>query len=84
MEEFTPDMHTLQDVAVDSHTSPSHVVIHLKRSKNDPFAAGTRLYLGTTRHFLCPVSSLMGYLAICPTKPGLLFVFSDHPSLDLD
>ena len=81
MEEFTPDMLTQQDVAVDSHTSPSHVVIQMKHSKNDPFAAGTRLHLGTTGHFSCPVSSLTGNLAIRPTKPGPLFVFSDGSPL---
>ena len=81
MEEFTLDMLTLQDVAVDSHTFPSHVVIHLKHSKNDPLAVCKRLHLGTTGHLLCPVSALMGYLAIRPTKPGPLFVFSDGSPL---
>ena len=37
MKEFASDMLMPHDVAVDSHTAQSHIVIHLKRSKNDPF-----------------------------------------------
>ena len=48
MKEFASDMLTPQDVAVDSHTTPSHIVIHLKRSKNDPFGVGAWLHLGAT------------------------------------
>ena len=78
---FTSDMLSSQDVAVDSHTSPSHLVVHLRRSKNDPFGAGIRLHLGTTGHSLCPVSSMMGHLAIFPSEPGPLFLFRDGSTL---
>ena len=78
---FTADMLSSQDVAVDSHTSPSHLVVRLRRSKNDPFGAGTRLHLGATGHSLCPVSSMMGYLAIRPSEPGPLFLFRDGSTL---
>ena len=30
---------------------------------------------------LCPVSSMMGYLAICPSEPGPLFLFRDGSTL---
>ena len=80
-EAFTPDMLSPQDVAVDSHTSPSHLAIHLKRSKNDPFAAGTTLHLGATGQVLCPVSSMLGYLAIRPPRRGPLFIFEDGSTL---
>ena len=50
-----------QDVAVDSHTAPSHIVIHLKCSKNDPFGVGAWLHLGATGQLLCPVAALLGY-----------------------
>ena len=40
MKEFASDMLTPHDVVVDSHTAPSHIIIHLKRSKNDPFRVG--------------------------------------------
>ena len=81
LQAFTSDMLSSQDVAVDSHTVPSHLVVHLRRSKNDPFGAGTRLHLGATGHSLCPASSMMGYLAICPSEPGPLFLFRDGSTL---
>ena len=78
---FTSDMLSSQDVAVDSHTSPSHLVVLLRRSKNDPFEAGTRLHLGSTGHSLCPGSSMMRYLAIRPSEQGPLFLFRDGSTL---
>ena len=81
LQAFISDMLSSQDVAVDSHTSPSHLVVHLCRSKNDPLGAGTRLHLGATGHSLCPVSSMMGYLAIIPSEPGPLFLFRDGSTL---
>ena len=74
LEAFSPDMLSPQDVSVDSHVCPSHLAVHLKRSKNDPFAAGTTLHLGATGKTLCPVSSMLGYLAIRPSMPGPLFL----------
>ena len=56
---FTADLLRLHDVAVDSRSSPSHVVVYLKRSKNDIFGEGTSVHL-------CPVAALLGYLAIHP------------------
>ena len=59
-------MLTPQDVAVDSHTTQSNIVIHLKRSKNDLFGVGAWLHLGATGQRLCPVAALLGYLAVRP------------------
>ena len=70
LQAFTSDMLSSQDVAVDSHTSPSHLVVHQHRSKNDHFG-----------HSLCPVSSMMRYLAILPSEPGPLFLFRDGSTL---
>ena len=80
-EAFTPDMLSPQDVAVDTYTSPSHLAILLKRSKNDPFAAGTTLHLRATGQVLCPVFSMLGYLAIRPHRRGPLFIFEDGSTL---
>ena len=81
MKELASDMLTPQDVAVDSHTAPSHIVIHLKRSKNDPFGVGAWLHLGATGQWLCPVAALLGYLAVRPQLPSLLFLFRDGTTL---
>ena len=80
-EAFLPDMLSPGDIAVDSHVSPSHLVVSLKRNKNDPFAVGVKLHLGTTGDILCPVRAILGYLAIRPTLPGPLFLFSDGATL---
>ena len=80
-EAYTPDMLSPGDISVDSHAAPSHVAIHLKRSKNHPFAVGTILHLGITGDVLCPVTSMLGYLAIRPLTPGPLFLFEDGCTL---
>ena len=38
----------VQDVAVDSHTNPSMVRVHLTQSKTDPFRHGVDIFLGRT------------------------------------
>ena len=38
----------LDDLAIDSHSAPSMVRIHIKQSKTDPFRQGTDVYLGAT------------------------------------
>ena len=54
-EAFTPDMLAPEDILLDSHTNPTHLAVHLKTSKTNPFGAGTTLHLGTTGDILCPV-----------------------------
>lgn len=46
---FTTDMLSVGDVAVDSRTAPSHLTVLLKRSKADPFGAGSPLYIWELR-----------------------------------
>ena len=53
---FTLDMLAPEDVAVNLHSSPTHMSVHLKRSKVDPFGAGTTIHLGATVDILCPVT----------------------------
>ena len=81
MKEFASDMLMPHDVAVDSHTAPSHIVIHLKCSKNDPFWVGAWLHLGATDQLLCPVAALLGYLAVWSPLLGPLFLFQDGTTL---
>ena len=81
LEAFTPDMLSPGDIAVDSHTSPSHLTVQLKRSKNDPFGVGTTLHMGATGYVVCPVMAVLGYLAIRPPTQGPLFIFADGAPL---
>ena len=69
------------DLAVDSHTSPSYLAVHLNQSKTDPFGSGLNVYLGKTEGALCPVTAALAYLAIRPATPGPLFIFQDGSSL---
>ena len=78
MSAFTSDLLTAQDISVDSRAHSSYIVVRLKRSKNDPFAVGTRVCIGATNQSMCPLS---GYLAICPKRSGALFIFQDGSTL---
>ena len=55
--------------------------IFLRKSKTDPFGAGTYLYVGQTGTVTCSVSALLAYLAIRPPSPGPLFIFGDGTPL---
>ena len=78
---FTPDMLSADDVAVDSRERPSHITVHLKRSKNDPFGVSTTVHLGATGSPLCPVVAMLAYLACRPATSGPLFVYGDGTTL---
>ena len=83
MSAFTSDMLTAQDILVDSRAHPSYIVVRLKRSKNDPFAVGTRVCIGATNQSVCPVTALLGYLTITIRlkRLGPLFIFQDGSTL---
>ena len=70
-----------QDVAVDSHDQPSVISLFLRRSKTDPFGAGVTIILGRTDRIVCPVTALLGYLALRGQQPGPLFLFQDGSPL---
>lgn len=68
----------VSDISVDSRDDPQVLFVHLRYSKTDPFGVGVRLHLGRTGDAtLCPVASVLGYLAIRPGTQGPLFVFQD-------
>ena len=71
----------IDDVAIDSHEAPSHMTIHLKRSKTDLIGAGFTLHLGRIGDDLCPIAAMLGYLARRPPGPGFLFRFQDGTPL---
>ena len=70
------------DVAVDSHSSPSMVCIHLRKSKTDPFGKGVDLFFGKTGAEVCPVAAILTYLVMRPKiKAGPLLVHADGTPL---
>ena len=79
---FNPDIHlTVDDIAVDSHTSPSCLQLTIKASKTDPFRKGCCLYIGLGRPPLCALSAIMNYLPLRGQSPGPLFLLSNGQPL---
>ena len=72
---------TTEDVTIDSRDNPQILTVLLRKSKTDPFGAGTHIYMGRTGTTLCPVSSVLAYLAIRPRTQGPLFIFEDGTPL---
>ena len=50
------------DVAVDNHTAPTMVQVHLKKSKCDQFGSGSDVVVGRTSSELCPVQATLDYI----------------------
>ena len=72
---------TLQDIAIDSYSSPSVMQVAVKASKTDQLRQGICLYVGRTRDSLCPVAAMMAFLSVRGAAPGPLFVFADSSPL---
>lgn len=75
---------SLHDVAVDSHSNPTMVRVHLAQSKTDPFRHGVDIFLGRTDSALCPVAAVLAYCAIRPSSAGPFFLFQDGSPLTRD
>ena len=75
--------HTLRtsDISIDSREDPQVLTVLLRHSKTDPFGAGVHLHLGRTGETLCPVSAMLGYLAMRPGSLGPLFIFENGTPL---
>ena len=58
----TPHL-TSQDITTDSHESQTLVRLHFKQSKTDPFRRDADVYLARSANDICPVSSLLAYMA---------------------
>ena len=63
------------DIRVNSTTYPRWMEIHIKRSKCDQFSGGVKLVVGVSGSDVCPVASMLAYLVIRQSRPGLLFQF---------
>ena len=68
---------SFQDVNVDNRQNPKWLEVHIKASKTDPFRCGVTIYVGATGKWLCPVASVLSYMAQRGNKTGSLFMFRD-------
>ena len=81
-EKFDSDRHlSVEGATIDSVTAPALIRVRLKQSKTDPFQKLVDIFLGRTHRDLCPVSSMLGYLARRDSSPGPLFRLKDGKPL---
>lgn len=69
------------DIAVDSRDNPQRIIIHLRRTKTDPFGVGCYVHVGRTNSTPCPVAAVLNYLALRPPSSGPLFLFENGSTL---
>ena len=62
------------DVALDSHTSPKMVQVHLTRSKCDQFGSGSDVVVGRTGSDVCPVRAVLDYVSVRGAGRGPFFI----------
>ena len=64
---------TLQDIALDSLSSPETLCVQIKVSKTDPFQKGTFILIGLGKYPLCAIRAVVSYLSVRGDSPGPLF-----------
>ena len=75
---YDPTAHlNTEDISVDGKANPSMARIKLKKSKTDPFRQGVDIYVGRIFGQVCPVATILDYLAIRGPGTGPLFMFVD-------
>ena len=57
------------------------IQLRIKQSKTDPFRQGVEVFLGRTGTAICPVSALVGYIAVRNPLPGPLFILTSGAPL---
>lgn len=78
LECFSADLHlVLDDIAVDSQSSPFCMRVRIKVSKPDPFRKGCYIHIGTGNYPLCAVRATMAYLQLRGSRGGPLFLKAD-------
>ena len=74
----SPSYHLgVQDIAVDSPSSPLCMSLRIKGSKTDPFRKGAFIHIGLNWPLLCTVHSVLSYLTRRGDVPGPLFLFQN-------
>ena len=75
-------MLSASDISNDRREKSCVLIVHLKRSKTDPFGVGAYLHLGhADDDILCSVSAVLAYMAVRPPGPDPLFHFHDGSPL---
>jgi len=69
----------MKDVSVDNQ--PHLLQVAIEQSKTDPFRRGVNIYLGATDSAICPVKSMLAYLALRGGQVGPLFIIKEDRGL---
>ena len=72
---------SVQDISVDSTDNPSSLQVKIKGSKTDQLRKGVTIVVGRTKSHICPVKSVLAYVACRGFKPGPLFCHLDGSPL---
>ena len=79
---YDPSWHlSEQDIAVDSTTNPTWLQITIKGSKTDQLRQGVNIVVGRTSSHICPVKSVLAYVACRGFGQGPLFRHKDGSPL---
>ena len=79
---YDPGIHlSLADIAIDSHSKPTVLQIHIKQSKTDPFRKGVDIFIGRSQADICPVATIINYLASRGPAHGPLFICANQAPL---
>ena len=71
---FPPSVHlTLQDLALDSSSSPETLHVQIKASTTGPFRKGTSIHIGLGKYPLCAIRAVVSYLTVRGDGPSPLF-----------
>ena len=79
---YSPETHlSLDDVAINSTSTPSLLKLTIKQSKTNFFCKGVGQYLGRMDTDVCPVQAMLPYLSIRGPRPGALFMTAEGKPL---
>ena len=80
--QYDPLWHlSIHDISVDSITNPAVLQVTIKGSKTDQLRQGVNIIVGRTRSQICPMKSVLAYIACRGFKPGPLFCHRDGSPL---
>ena len=80
--QYDPSWHlSIQDVSVDSTSNPTMLQIAIKGSKTNQLRQGVNIVVGRTSSHICPVKSVVAYIASRRFDPGPLFCHRDGSPL---
>jgi len=65
---------SFKDIAIDSRDNPQLLQVVIKQSKTVPFRKRVSIYLDTTDSVICPVRTMLSYLARRGGQTGPLFI----------